>query len=231
MNFKAYIQAENGFPISDWAADAYIGFRDKGTEIILFEDIEEVPNSKNSIVVAFIEDTVKYFDRVGIKTPEPLNVPKSLIKYLGRSFTREIQIKDIKDLPVFIKPSRKVKSFPSGIATTPETLRSLPQEEYAFTSEVKDFSSEYRAYIYDKKIQGLYWYQGDFRIFPNINVIDRMIEEYKDAPAGYSIDVGITSSGTTLLMECNDGWGLGNYGLEPKKYVNLLTKRWLELIR
>ena len=60
---------------------------------------------------------------------------------------------------------------------------------------------------------------------------DSAIAEYEDAPAGYSIDFGITDDNRTLLIECNDGWSLGNYGLEPSKYCRLLGKRWHELMK
>jgi hypothetical protein len=57
MEAKVYIQAMNNFPIADWAVSAYLGFKEKQSNIIFFEDIEEVPASRNNIVVAFIEDT------------------------------------------------------------------------------------------------------------------------------------------------------------------------------
>ena len=71
---------------------------------------------------------------------------------------------------------------------------------------------------------------GDFRIFPDMNVIDNAIMDYKSQPAGYSIDFGITSDGRTLLIECNDGWSLGNYGLNDVTYSTLLAKRWVQLM-
>jgi len=80
---------------------------------------------------------------------------------------------------------------------------------------------------------GIYWYLGDFRVFPDMKIIDEAIAEYtkNGAPAGYSIDFGVTDNGKTLLVECNDGWSLGNYGLEPSKYCRLLGRRWHEMMK
>lgn len=45
------------------------------------------------------------------------------------------------------------------------------------------------------------------------------------------LDFGVTSDGRTLLIEMNDGYSLGAYGLEPELYAKLLTARWAELNR
>lgn len=48
-------------------------------------------------------------------------------------------------------------------------------------------------------------------------------------PAGCALDFGITDDGQTLLIEFNDGFSLGNYGVEPTLYAILLTARWAEI--
>ena len=98
-------------------------------------------------------------------------------------------------------------------------------------SEVVDFVSEYRGYVIKHELKGLKHYNGDFRFFPDVKTIEKAVEDYKSGPAGYSIDFGVTSDGRTLLIECNDGWSLGNYGLDHSMYTNLLTSRWLELMK
>lgn len=72
---------------------------------------------------------------------------------------------------------------------------------------------------------------GDFRLYPDIFKVEQMTADYTKAPRAYSIDVAVQKdSGETILIECNDGWSLGNYGLSPKQYVRLLTTRWREII-
>jgi len=240
MKYRVYIQALNNFPIADWAVSAYQGFRDKQMDIIFFEDIEEVPVSRNNIVVAYIEDTNKYFKKLGLPEKQALNIPKELMSYTGRTISY-CTMKDFRlfgsqanNLPIFIKPNGRSKEFVAGVMSKTETISSfneISDDRPVLLSEVVDFKSEYRGYVINGKLQGLYFYRGDFRIFPDVNIIDSAIDDYKSAPAGYSIDFGVTDKGQTLLIECNDGWSLGNYGLNHSIYANLLLTRWLEIMK
>ncbi|WP_238996654.1 ATP-grasp domain-containing protein [Paenibacillus pinistramenti] len=49
------------------------------------------------------------------------------------------------------------------------------------------------------------------------------------APNGYAVDIGLTDKGETLLIEVNDGYALGQYGLNTLDYAKLLSARWSEL--
>jgi hypothetical protein len=51
------------------------------------------------------------------------------------------------------------------------------------------------------------------------------------APAGYGIDFGVLSTGETALVEVNEGYGLGSYGLDDAAYADLIIARWCELVR
>jgi hypothetical protein len=50
----------------------------------------------------------------------------------------------------------------------------------------------------------------------------------KECPAGYAMDFGLTEDGRTLLVEINDGFALGSYGLDPIQYAKLLSACWAE---
>lgn len=43
------------------------------------------------------------------------------------------------------------------------------------------------------------------------------------------MDFGVTNTGATILVEVNDGYSLGNYGLDSLLYAKLLSARWTEL--
>lgn len=45
------------------------------------------------------------------------------------------------------------------------------------------------------------------------------------------MDWGVTDDNRTLLIEVNDGYALGNYGLHPSLYAALLEARWHEITR
>ena len=64
---------------------------------------------------------------------------------------------------------------------------------------------------------------------PDPEVIRKAVQDYKTAPAGYSLDFGLTDTGKTLLIEVNDGYALGSYGLFYIDYAKLLAARWAEL--
>lgn len=241
MNYKIYIQACNNFPVADWAVSAYMGFKERQANIYFFEDIEEVPVSPYNVVVSFIEDTNKYFAKLGIPPKKNFNIPESLFKYAGRGFTYD-NLGHIRMLaftgrlvyPFFLKPVY-AKRFVAGIIKNDEQLRAflkdIPDTEEVMVSTIVNFISEYRGYVVKGELKGIKHYIGDFRVFPDMKIIDAAVADFKDAPAGYSIDFGITDKGETLLVECNDGWSLGNYGLEDSKYVSLLVARWLELMK
>ena len=48
-------------------------------------------------------------------------------------------------------------------------------------------------------------------------------------PCCYVLDVGILYNGNTTLVEFNDFYSIGNYGLFPEIYAEMLVQRWTEL--
>lgn len=234
---KIYIQSVNNFPIADWAVSAYMGFRDKQMDIIFFEDIEEVPVSKNNLVVAFIEDTIKYFKYLGVNPPLSINIPSELMSYSNRNI-RYMTMEEFKkdpQIPVFVKPNRFAKEFVGGVIKQQSSkslfFNDILNDTPVLVSDVVDIISEYRCYIIKGELKGIKWYIGDIRIFPDVKVIDSAISDYKSCPSAYSLDVGITKEGKTIVVECNDAWSLGNYGLNDTTYANLLLTRWIEIIK
>lgn len=53
---------------------------------------------------------------------------------------------------------------------------------------------------------------------------------WQDAPAAYSMDIGVTDNGDTLIVEVNDGYALGSYGLSAYKYATFLQTRCQQLV-
>jgi hypothetical protein len=242
MNYKIYIESLNNFPAQEHGVSALMGFRARQADIILFEDIEEVPVRKENIVVACIETTNKYFEKLGLTPKMALNIPHEIQKYADRNITRSnmgglrhaVSI-GAREFPFFIKGNGRAKHFVPGVVKTKDNFNlffnDVSDLEPVLVSEVVDFVSEYRTYICKGEVLGIKHYLGDIWKFPNPQTILSAIGDYKPAPEGYSMDFGITEDGRTLLVECNDGWSLGNYGLEDNKYCKLLSARWLELMK
>lgn len=237
MDYTTYIQKFGGEWIGDYAYAAYEGFNHRGNKIKTFEDINDVPLSKNNLVVACIEDTIKYFEMLGIDVPKPLNIPNSLMGYCGREIhvLPMSEFRNNKLFPIFVKPYDKLKFFPSGVLRNPSSIgmffSDIPDDFKVMTSEVVDMVSEYRCFVKNGSLVGIKNYIGSFLLFPDIYKIMRMIIDYRDSPSAYTLDVAITDKGDTILIECNDGWSVGSYGLDGDVYASFLTRRWAEIMK
>ena len=238
MNMTVYIEAMNKFPIADWGVYALLGFKKRGAPIRFYETIDEVPLNRYSLVVGSIEDTMAWFNAMQIAIPPPMTMPADIQEFAGR----RVQLMTFGqalarvDYPYFLKPYSVLKQFVAGVIEKPTDKRwfsenDIPTDTTVLVSEVVEFVSEYRGYVINKELVGLKHYGGDFCIFPDTSLIKRAIDAYASQPAAYSIDFGITRDGRTLLVECNDFWSLGCYGLDPKCYVRGLVARWMEILR
>lgn len=156
--------------------------------------------------------------------------PSQLNSYLDR----EIQIIKAKDIyklkeAKFIKPVRP-KRF-TGFTTNNKDrllyLMNIDDDEQIYVSDIVHFESEWRVYVEDNKIKSIHYYQGDPTVFPNVKRINNMLESF-DGPCCYALDVG-ELNGHTSLVEFNDFYSLGNYGLFPEDYARMLIRRWKEL--
>lgn len=100
-----------------------------------------------------------------------------------------------------------------------------------FYSEVIDFISEYRIFVYKNEIVGIKHYQGDFFKFPDENIIKEMVKKYAhcNAPVSYTLDVGIHCKGKeyfTSVIEVHDFFSCGLYGFEEYKILPFMFSRW-----
>lgn len=134
-------------------------------------------------------------------------------------------------LPIFIKPVEE-KTAPGRIIRSYSDLSEyerLDPETEIYCSEVVHFISEWRCYLLYGRIIGICYYYGDINAECDREVINAAVKSYPDIPAGCALDFGVTDDGRTLLIEMNDGYSLGVYGLESTLYARLLTARWAEL--
>lgn len=137
--------------------------------------------------------------------------------------------------PVFVKPYDKLKHFPSGVLRNPSSIgmffSDIADDFDVMTSEVVDMVTEYRCFVKHDNLVGIKNYIGNFLLFPDVSKIMRMIIDYRDSPSAYTLDVAVTDKGETILIECNDGWSVGSYGLDGEIYANFLTTRWYEILK
>lgn len=161
--------------------------------------------------------------------------PKSLYRFLGRDIrnyklNEAFKRLDKKEPPFFIKPCSP-KLFPATIVSSYEDVNFININESAqvYISSIVKFDTEWRCYIWNGNLVGMYYYMGDWKIRPDFNKVEEMVKAYKDPPVCYTLDVGICE-GDTVLIEANDFYAIGNYGLDFSQYAKMLLARWKELI-
>lgn len=107
---------------------------------------------------------------------------------------------------LFIKSATYYKSF-ADITKCPEEV---PEGTYII-SDVVDIKSEWRAFVFCDRLFDIRRYAGDFKVFPDIKLIEEMIKDYKTSPAAYTLDVGINDNGT-FIIEVHPFVSCGLYG-------------------
>lgn len=216
--------------------NAYCGLRDMGFECIRFsslQDLEDYYHHKDEIIVGgvgMIRKRLKTFDI----EPPIVDYPTELSEYLDRVITKDKLSHIVNDhelWPIFIK-SVDQKVLTGKVITSTKDLVGLGFQDNdidIYRSPVVDFKSEYRVFVRYGQILDVKHYWGNPLVFPDSKVIQRAIGDYTSAPDAYGIDFGVTSDGKTLLIEVNDAWALGCYGLESHLYAKFLLTRWAQL--
>ena len=230
---RAYIHGFQGKPYNIDCQAAYDGFKALGVEPVLFTTNEEFDTRKPEDVV--VGGTIMIWhalNQQGIQA-EQYDYPEELSAFRGRRIwtTRLGDIRNEK-LPIFIKPVEE-KIAPGIVIGKWEDLEAeyglLGPQTLLYCSESVDFVSEWRCFLLYGIIIGIQFYYGDRDAQCDRNTIDAAVRAYPNMPAGCALDFGVTKDGRTLLIEMNDGYSLGAYGLEPTLYARLLAARWAEL--
>jgi len=116
------------------------------------------------------------------------------------------------------------------LADMPDVSQVADDQE-VLVAEYVTFVSEWRCFVLKGRILDLCRYQGDVFQYPDPHVVKEAIKTYQPfAPAGYGIDFGVLTDGRTVLVEANDGYSLGAYGLDAVEYSELLEARWIQLM-
>lgn len=181
--------------------------------------LSETYKVENCIPVGSVEFVLSYLKKHhGIKEVKPINIPPELIQ--PTFLKRHIEIINteknpilIKDKPLFVKDNNKIKGF-ADIVTDGSNLKG----EF-LVSELIDIESEWRAFVYDRKLVGLQNYSGDFTMFPDVDLIKEMIKCYTDCPPAYTLDVGLNVKDGTFLIEIHNFFSCGLYGFNDSRIL------------
>jgi hypothetical protein len=235
---KVYIRYKEDLPEDRNAFAALEGFRQLGIETAPFYGFGDI-NTLNDLgpevgITGFVGDTLNALTKLGIPHPSPMDYPEEIQECLGRRVWKTTmgEVRGTTQ-PVFLKPFQH-KAFTGFIYRGPtrEAVRTslLSDEDPVWCSEVVNFVSEYRVYVKDGEILGAYLYKGDWSHALDRWTVEGAVRAYKSSPRAYSLDFGITQ-GYTRLVEANDSFALGNYGLPSPLYAQMIEARWEELTR
>jgi hypothetical protein len=184
-------------------------------------------SSEFTVPVGSVEFVNEFARLRGISLPDNLSYPVELSKFLKRRIWQD-KFSEV-DEDFFVKPL-KTKEFTGAIKKN--LTESVDPEETVWVSEPLDFVAEFRYYVLDRAIVGFSRYDGnEEEIEPDHTLAQSIVESFESQPAGYAIDVGV-ANGETCLIEINDGWSLGYYpwgSCHQRSYVDLITKRWLQI--
>lgn len=202
----------------------------------------QLPLDRHTLVVGNIPCVLGALKQLNIPLPEPDDYPVCLQDCLHRrvwqATVSDLVIRLEKgDYPaVFAKPYSRRKQFTGAIFQSEADLApvlGVSKNEPLICSEVVHWRSEYRVYVVQSQIRGIYHYEGDPLVQVDRGVIEKAIHTLKDrgkAYAGYAIDFGVLNTGQTALIEMNDGFAIGAYGISAQDYTDMILARWEELL-
>ena len=218
---KEYTKSIDGFIIKDIMANYANWYLDK---FIIEGDNYSLLKREKLIPVGNLIFVQQYLD----KKMKPIEVPEELRKYLNREY-HIIKGKDIpnefKNENYFFKDADTLKKWNNAL--NPYDLTFDKETNYVVSKRVI-FDSEYRIFIYDNEILGLENYLGDILLFPDIDYIKDIINNY-EGPNAYTLDIGI-HDGKTDLIEIHPFVSCGLYGFYDKNIIPMLKEgfNWYE---
>ena len=165
--------------------------------------------------------------------PTNYNYPDRYKKYYGRRIFKA-KLSELKEemFPLFVKPLEE-KTAPGIVFNSHKYFNTeydnIKPDSELLCSEVVNFLSEWRCFIRYNRIEYIRFYRGNSNIQPDYSIVEEVLGVSKDMPAAYTLDFGITEDGRTLIVEMNDGYSIGCYGLDEIKYAKFLTARWTDM--
>jgi hypothetical protein len=229
--------------------DLYDGYLELALPVIFFKEHDVIINkdliSRNDIFCGHVNICKQIWKNLGLHVPELDCYPTELKDYYGRKIKKMSAI-SFRNLLIeneefgetyFVKPVINKLFTGFTCVTKEEFLRKVGVEKAlshkipVYVSNCVKFDAEFRAYVYKNKIVDVFRYWGDnWSVTIDKTIVEDMVSLVKNAPVFYSLDFGIDDKGRTLLVEVNDGYALGNYGLGPKQYAEMSIARWKEIM-
>jgi hypothetical protein len=237
---QAFIEIKDKLPLNTDIMCAAEGFEQLGYIVRTFEKTDIITEKFRLLYptcpfVGGFDTMKKLFTFLNV-LPPAIDFPPDLAK--GRRIT-QMSLQAAVDSfrygghPVFIKPVETklfggmlLKDFPNIHYFEPF----LDANPLVWVSPEVKFISEWRGFVKKSELVDLRQYSGSFRVVPDLKDVDKMVENSGLAIAAYTLDIGVTEDLETLLVEANDFWAIGSYGLAPQTYAQMLADRYFEVL-
>ena len=230
-------------------ASAMFGFREMAAEIVPYHLIDDIYDDfkREDIALDYIDQCNVLFNKFGV-TPHIPDYPDVLKPFLGRKIWKDTINSISRDenkwsAGYFVKPAVRSKAFTGKTISSIKDLMGCGNhaEDYeVLVSESLDIAAEWRCFItydeiidvrpygmiIDKSRKG-YLYHYDAQV---LNSMMESFVSWEDRPMACSMDICVTKDGRTLLVEFNDAYSLGAYGLADIYYAKLISARWSQLL-
>lgn len=200
-------------------------------------DRRQLPLTRATLVAGDVPTVHGALRQLGIEGPFLPTYPHALRARLGRAVA-ESTVGSVRSretgLPLFVKPATREKRFTGFVyGGYPDAFRfqGASHKVAVYVSEVVRFVSEHRVYVVDGAPRATSTYAG--RGTPPSELVHDALDALRasgELVAGFALDVGLLDDGRWVVVECNDGFGLGRYADCPADvYADLVCARWLEL--
>lgn len=239
---KVFVEFKEGIAINVDAQNAIDGFEYRDYDIIPFENKDVMMGKLNKHArehpfVGSLNTMGVLFKKI-LRYPDEINFPRSVLnsELISRNIY-QTSLKEFKnqfridDKPKFIKSVKPKLIHGREISSYFDFHMIYADDCQIWVSDPLDIISEYRCHIHNRKLVYCSNYDGDFRVSPDFSYIDKLIQSYDNPPLAYTIDVAVLADGTTTVVEFNDYWAIGSYGLDSIKYSQMLSDRYSEIIQ
>lgn len=204
----------------------------------IYDSIKNLLNKENAMgiseesivgAVGSIEFTERYLGNE-IKA---INIPKELRKeqFTGR-YVAEINSEELDSMlsvhsKLFIKDLYRTKKNEPFICNRGTKVNeNIPKR--VLISEVVDFMAEYRAFVYRGQILDCKQYLGDYRLKYNQDILEEMVNTWVESPTAYSLDIGVLTTGETVIVEAHSFLCCGLYGFSGDKLAYMTLNAFRE---
>lgn len=202
------------------------------------DDIDEMEDLSPTVGIAgYIGDIHRALKKLNKPIPINIDYPHELVDFFGRTIWRTTLGRIRNTLaPTFIKPADEHKLFTGFVWNGDEESRRrviiVEDEVEVYAATPIKILSEYRTFILDNEILDCRRYKGDYGLAPNKNIIEAAVNKMKNnSPRAYCLDFGITEYDQTVLVEMNEGFSFGTYGLLPDYCARMISARWNEMVK